>query len=287
MYYQAVRDYYNISIITHNRPDLLKKTIQSVLNAVKSRNVHINIVWQQPDDSTLESTRRVIDKYSDHFEKIEFQQKTHSIPEDNIDAARLKALEMAFLDPSIKYAVVLEDDVCLADDAFDFIESIIAKHGTKKAFRGVNFGSKEINSVAEGYSKNRYGIHGPASMITRRTFIRSGLSNSCGKTLPKTWDAFIESYLKTGYMVTPNLSRYIDLGINGTHANASNSEYFSGLRKSFKVLSETKREKLNYSLMQIPHTWRHDCVHFNGVETPLYLLKHLVSKFQERRFYNG
>jgi hypothetical protein len=283
MYYGAVCDSYNITIITHNRPELLEKSIKSVLCAVKGRDVPINVIWQQPEDSTVELTSRVIDKYSHHFKKIEIQQKKYSIPEHNIDTARLIALEIAFRDPSIKYAIVLEDDVCLADDVCDFIESIIVKHGTKKAFRGVNFGSKEINGDASGYSKNRYGIHGPASMITRRTLIKSGLAKRSNKNLPKTWDGFIESYLKTGYMVTPNLSRYIDLGVNGTHTNESNLEYFRGLQASFKVMNETKFENMNYSLIQISHRWRHDCVEYKSIETPLYVIKYLAQKLQEHR----
>jgi hypothetical protein len=281
-----VSDSYNISIVTHNRPDLLEKTIESVLLAVKKRNIAIYVIWQQPNDSTVELTRRVLDNFSGNLKQIVIQQKKYAIAEDNIDAARLNALEIAFQNPSINYAIVLEDDVCVADDMCEFVESVIVKHGTEKAFRGINFGSKETHGYAEGYSKNRYGIHGPASMITRRTLVKSGLSQKYGKILPKTWDGFIESYLKTGYMVTPNLSRYIDYGINGTHTNESNLPYFEGLQKSFEILKETKMDNMQYSCIQVSHSWRHDCIEYKKVETPVYVIKHLVRKFQERRTNN-
>lgn len=281
MYYRAVRDSYNISIITHNRPELLQKSIESVLYAVKGRDVPIYVIWQQPDDSTIESTRQVIDKYIDHFKRIEIQQKKYSIPEDNIDAARLKALEIAFLDPSIKYAVVIEDDVCLADDAFDFIESVIAKHGTKIAFRGVNFGSKEVKGSANGYSKNRYGIHGPASVISRKTWKNSGLANFGEKSLPRTWDGYIEPYLKTGFMVTPNLSRYIDFGAGGTHSKLSNKDYFNGLQNSFEVLSKSEKTASEYFHEQILHTWRFDSKAYFPFSNPYYLFRFFLVRMRD------
>ncbi len=283
MYYRTVSDSYNISIITHNRPHLLEKTIESVLVAVKNRRIAIYVIWQQPNDSTIELTRKVIEKYSCNFKQIAIQQKKYASPEDNIDAARLSALEIAFSDQSIKYAIVLEDDACVADDMCEFVESVITRYGTRKAFRGINFGSREIFSDAEGYSKNRYGIHGPASMITRRTYVKSGLSQFHDKLLPKTWDGFIESYLKTGYMVTPNLSRYVDNGLMGTHTDESSAAYFEGLQESFKILNRIKNENMQYFKNQISHSWRYDCVEHKRLETPTYLIKHLVRKFQERR----
>jgi hypothetical protein len=276
-----VGDAYNISIITHNRPALLEKTIKSVLNAVKNRDVLIYIVWQDPKDETVEYTRQVLNRYSSTLAKITILQKTSTSPEKNIDAARLEALTIAFQDPLVKYAVVFEDDVCVSSDILGFVDSVIHNESKNRYFRGINFGSKEENFSICGYSRIRYGIHGPASVISRRTWKNSGLANSKSKLLPRTWDGYIESYLKTGFMVTPNISRYIDFGTRGTHSSGNNEDYFLGLQKSFSVLEKSEIINLIYGHQQVTHMWRHDSKKYSVLANPYYALKHYITRIQD------
>ena len=281
MYYRTVSYTYNISIITHNRPALLEKTISSVLQSVKKRDVLIHVIWQNPKDSTTEITQRVLDKFSSNLASIILQEKRHFLPEDNIDMARLEALTNAFRDPLIEHAIILEDDVCIAKDSMDFVESVIRNESKKFNFRGINFGSREVVNSPFGYSRIRYGIHGPASAISRKTWKKSGLATAGPKSLPRTWDGYIEPYLKTGFMVTPNLSRYIDYGTHGTHANVGNKDYFEGLENSFGLLGSHQEKISVYFHEQIEHTWRFDSRRFRLIMNPYYLLRFNLSKMRD------
>ena len=274
-------DAYNISIITHNRPVLLEKTIKSVLKAVKNRDVPIYVIWQDPKDYTVEYTREVLNRYDSGLAKITIQQKISVSPEENIDSARLEALTIAFQDPLVKYALVFEDDVCVSSDILSFVDAVIQNESKNRHFRGINFGSKEENFSVFGYSRIRYGIHGPASVISRGTWKNSGLANSKGKILPRTWDGYIEPYLKTGFMVTPNISRYIDFGTHGTHSNGNNEDYFLGLRKSFSALEKNEFIKPIYGHQQIVHMWRHDSKKYSAIENPYYALKYYLTRIRD------
>jgi GR25 family glycosyltransferase involved in LPS biosynthesis len=217
---------------------------------VEKRDVLIYVIWQNPRDSTTELTQRVLDKFGSKLAKIVILDKKHLTPEDNIDAARLETLTTAFWDPSIELAVILEDDVCIAKDSLDFVELIISLESKKLNFRGINLGSREEINSPYGYSRIRYGIHGPASAISRKTWEKSGLATAGLKQLPRTWDGYLEAYLKTGFMVTPNLSRYIDFGSGGTHSSSSNEDYFKGLQKSFSLLAKYEKSQQKYTALQ-------------------------------------
>jgi hypothetical protein len=281
MYYRTVSYTYNVSIITHNRPTLLESAINSVLQAVDERPVPIYVIWQNPEDSTSDLTRKVLDKFIYRLSEIVVQKKKYVEPEANIDAARLEALINAFRDPSIEYAVVIEEDACIAKDTLDFFESAIRTESNKFHFRGINFGSKEEIKSPYGYSRIRYGIHGPVSAISRKTWKHSGLATYGSNRLPRTWDGYIEPYLKTGYMVTPNLSRYIDLGTRGTHANSSNDDYFNGLQKSFDLLSKIEYSQTKYFHQQINHTWRFDSKAYFSLTNPYYYFIFFLKRLRD------
>ena len=281
MYYFTVSYTYNISIITHNRPALLENTINSVVQAVSKRDISLYVIWQNPNDVTTELTQTVLDKFKSNLTQVIVHEKKYAVAEENIDLARIKALNNAFSDSSIIHAIVLEDDVRIATDCLAFFESAISHESSKVNFRGINFGSKEEIGSPNAYSRIRYGIHGPASAISRKTWKNSGLANFGEKSLPRTWDGYIEPYLKTGFMVTPNLSRYIDFGAGGTHSSFSNKDYFNGLQKSFDVLSKSEKTASEYFHEQIPHTWRFDSKTYFAFSNAYYLFRFFLVRMRD------
>ena len=75
-------------------------------------------------------------------------------------------------------------------------------------------------------------------------------------------DSLMENYLKRGYMVTPNRSRFKDNGWNGTHApKDSNDRYFRTIEESWTGYHTASAE--SYIRFDQQHSWRRDARVFN------------------------
>lgn len=268
-----------MGIITHRRPELLQKCIKSVNLALGGRDIKPYIFWQTSQTDTDLWTLNTLKEHSAHIKKIVTSNQIFQEPNKNIDRARIECLQELFAEPRIQFALILEDDVEISKDTFDFIEHTLSKHHNDSKFRGINLGSQELVSDCGGYSKVRYGIHGPASLISRITWNNSGLSSMNQIKQMEPWDSEVESYLKTGFMVTPNLSRYIDNGINGTHADASGSKYFDGLAASFAKLQECLGNNPEYKLNNIKHSWRKDSHSYRRLMNWFYQFKKVTKNW--------
>lgn len=90
----------------------------------------------------------------------------------NISFNRIAGYRFCFDKLGCEYVVALEDDVVISQDFFYFARFIMNKFYNDTHFRGVNFGSHEKYSSASvvNYQKIRFGIQGPASAITRRSW---------------------------------------------------------------------------------------------------------------------
>ena len=125
---------------------------------------------------------------------------------------------------------------------------------------GINLGSVEPRSEHDlkGYSRLRYGLQGQAGGVTKIAWKRCHGLLKDYDIENMGWDSRLEFYLKTGFMVTPNVSRMNDYGwINGTHSSAdSNNIHFQLLRQS--QFEGTLDSELVYEEIPIHHTWRKD-----------------------------
>ena len=75
------------------------------------------------------------------------------------------------------------------------------------------------------------------------------------------WDSQIEFFLKSGFMVAPNLSRNLDLGYGGTFAPKSeNDSYFISIKNSWNQVNPLNN--FYYSRSQIRHTIKFDIISF-------------------------
>ena len=89
------------------------------------------------------------------------------------------------------------------------------------------------------------------------------------------WDATMESYIKTGFMVTPNLSRYLDLGTVGIHATPGvNESYFKGLEESFVGVLPMKIG--TYKLKNTQQNWRRDAILWDRHQDLSFLLRRII-----------
>lgn len=176
--------------------------------------------------------------------------------------------------------MAVEDDVEIARDSALFCAFAIDKYWGNPNFRDVNLGSRipktSQSKVINSFSLVRYGLHGQAGLLTSTSwrYIKKynlGLGGSDG------FDVQVESYLKTGFMVTPNYSRYLDRGFDSFAIHApKNSEdaAFTATKNSY-IGRDYIVPNVPYSLKQIYYTsWRIDAVAYKRIDKLKYWLKH-------------
>jgi hypothetical protein len=159
----------------------------------------------------------------------------------------------------------------------NFIDFVYKKYEKYNSFRGINLGSIEFGTSVkkEGYSLLRFGQHGSAGVLTKKTWRKikkKKLFEFDSNNANFAWDAKIEFYLKTGFMVTPNLSRNLDLGYGGSFAPASKKDpYFYAIQRSW-FNSKTNLNS-QYRQIQMKHSWRKDSVEFKRVHSVIYFMR--------------
>ena len=159
------------------------------------------------------------------------------------------------------------------------------KFKNKSSFRGVNLGSLEPRSQvnADEYSLLRFGLHGPASAISRKTWNHYRNKDLLEFGSSNLFDGIYEHYIKTGFMVTPNQSRFLDSGWGGTHTLMDpNDRYFSGLRNSWLGLTQNVLD--SYEQKSIRHSWRFDSINFRRFQSLKYWLYYFVWNRRDSRF---
>lgn len=243
-----------MSIISYNRSLLLDSCLESVARAMGDRKVPIYVVLQ---DATIQD-EMVVEKYKNQISEILLVRSENLNTEELINNNRIRAWEIALIKNSHDYVICLEDDVEVSKDIFDFTEQVLEQNVNLTDFRGINYGSFEIDAGAGTYSRIRYGLHGPASLISQET-VRKFKLNKLRKFHGRiAWDSWVEPILKKGFLATSNLSRYRDNGINGTHTSTGDAtNYFRKLNASFEIGRHI--ESVEIANSDIEHSLRKDC----------------------------
>lgn len=269
-----------IVVFANSRAELLEHCIESVLNAYGSNNWRKILVLQLG----FEDVELVVKKYEKYFDLVLKTKKQYDNTLANINQNRIIGTSLSFdlLDSDIVLGI--EEDTSIGYDALFFISEMYDLYESKKAFRGVNLGSFEANIPENRYSFSllRYGLHGQAGALTRRTWANFRL-NDLLKDIEKIgWDSKIESYLKTGFLATANSSRLLDQGWGGTHQPTDpNSPYFANQRRSWVGTNPIPIR--TFQQKNILHTWRKDARIYKSSESFIYWAKHnkhLYGSFQ-------
>lgn len=269
-----------ILIITYNRPQLFENCLDRALSARQEDLVPIFVIRQISEaDYGLQLLKA--DQIADAVITLNGNARTL---EENINFNRICGLN--FLFGVLKYdnIIVLEDDAHISDSSIEFCKDAIRKYGKNAKFMGVNFGSRiPYDPKLRGtYSILRYGQHGPASLITRRAWQGMRLNKLSALKGRVAWDGWVESYLKRGFFVTPNLSMYIDLGHSGTHTPSyENDPYFKELEESYDNSGVSSGR---FAKMQIKHNWRKDAIPYTRRDNPQYWLRSVYNRIKIRSF---
>lgn len=232
-----------------------KRCLNHIFKANQSLNFPILVVHQvgNPRVSQMIKTYRHRIKYL-----IEVDGKNLSALE-NINRNRILGYSIGFDWINCDWVLAVEEDTLISKDSIFFVEQMFNSYHDKLFFRGINLGSREPfqSDLLATYSLLRYGIHGQASAITRKTWDHFDKKTLLQKSPSVPFDSQIENYLKSGFMVTPNLSRYMDIGWNGTHAPKDRqSTYYTELKNSYVKNFDVRQNA--YFRKDMSHSWRND-----------------------------
>ena len=259
----------SVAIICFNRPELLKSCIESLLNAEKVNDFHKILIFQKGNKDVAQ----IVNSYRTSFETVIEIERTGT-PTQNINANRYLAYSVAFENLHSDYSIVLEDDVQISPDALSFADFVFNEYRKDKRFRAFNFGSGAERSpdLENSYSKVRYALQGPASLLPRGSWDYFDKKILEKKSQYEIFDGTFESYIQTGFVIMPNNSRYVDNGYNGTHTASYNStDYFKKLENSWvgietRLIGLPLRKDINLN-------WRRDCKIYSSRFNPYYELR--------------
>jgi hypothetical protein len=260
-----------VSIITYRRSKLLDLCLKSVNDAMYKKAYPVYIIIQD----ALEDDLRVLNKHKSIITEISHIQSKGADVEELINSNRFRAWELPLIEKEHQFVICLEDDVEVAPDIFDFTEQVLKQNIDFKNFWGINYGSFEKPADLGSYSRLRFGLHGPASLISSKSFKRFKMQRLQKFKGAIPWDSWVEPLMKTGFVATSNVSRYRDNGFSGTHATIQNhSKYFQQLNNSFE--NNAPKSPLEYKNKDIEHKWRGDCLIYSSNGTIKWYLKYLV-----------
>jgi hypothetical protein len=249
---------FSVVFLAYSRPELLVNSINSFTLASNSSSWKKVLVWQ----SGFEEMRLTVEDLRANFDLIVETRGNQNTVLANINFNRKLGMRLAFDDLGADFVLGIEEDAVISTDSLLFIEQICEKYQGRRNFMGINLGSVEplLETDIKGYSRLRYGLQGQAGGLSKHAWKRCYKLLQAYDTENVGWDSRLEYFLKTGFMVTPNVSRMNEYGwINGTHTSAdSNHIHFQRLRESqFKGSLDSN---LVYEEISIRHTWRKDVV---------------------------
>jgi hypothetical protein len=265
-----------VSIIAYRRSQLLDLCLESLRNAMITELYPVFIIIQDASKDDLD----VLGKYEQFISEIVHTSSNGLNVEDLINRNRILAWELPLIKKGYQHVMCLEDDVEISADIFEFTEKVLEQNSGSKDFWGINYGSFEKPEETGSYSKLRFGLHGPASLISKRSFEKFQLKTLKKFTGAIAWDGWIDPIVKRGFVVTSNVARYKDNGKAGTHATAANhSEYFNKLNESFAY--GEKRSTTEYRNIDIEHSWRKDCSPYKNFERANWYLRYIAVRFYQ------
>ena len=233
-----------------SRPEQIHACLKSLFDANSEADHPVVVVFQK---GNLDS-KKVLDGFGDSItHRLEIEGLfPNALP--NINFNRILGYQFCFNWLGADWVLAVEEDVVVSPDTINFIEQTLQNEKRKPFFRGINLGSRISSSNDPStYSRLRFGLHGQCSVLTRRTWSHFRNSKLLKNSTKRPFDSQVENFLRRGYMATPNRSRFVDTGWNGTHAPSDpNHEYFRELEESFVTRFDTS---LIYSCNQAEHWW--------------------------------
>jgi hypothetical protein len=273
----------SVVLVTYSRPDLLRECLNSLVSNSRLEGKKVIVIWQKghPEIGLVLSD---FEKYIDLLIQVDGASRSTV---QNISHNRFLGNSIAFDFYQSPWVLGIEEDVQISNDALLFIEEMFWRYRKYAHFRGVNLGSIEHQSNAKPseYSLLRFGLHGPASMITRKSWQKFDNSKLLSLGEHDLFDGIFEHYLKTGFMVTPNRSKFLDQGWGGSHTPISPTDrYFAEMQKSF--ILKPNLQKSDFVRLDIIHFWRYDVTNYRKKSQVLFWIRYWTLNSRSAIFRN-
>ena len=259
-----------IVVFAHSRKELLKDSILSILSAHGNQDWLKVLVCQTGHTDVA----GVVTEFEDEFDLVLRLKPQHKTALANINQNRIIGTTICFDLLGSDIVLGIEEDTMIAYDALEFIDQVFLRYQSKIGFRGINLGSHEPRTAENinTYSLLRFGLHGQAGVITRKTWRNLSLKKIRKNIAVEGYDSWMEYYLKSGFMVTPNASRLLDRGWVGTHMPSDAIHpYFE--KQNHSWVGTTAFDIRDFVRKDVEHSWRKDAVVFKMRHSVFYLLR--------------
>ncbi len=254
-----------IVLVAFNRPGLLSDTLKSIQRANLGA-LPLVVIHQKGNQQVLDLLQQSLST-RDYLFQVSGQDRSTI---HNISFNRILGYQFAFDFLKADYVFGFEDDILVSPDIFLFSDYIFRKYDEIRRFRGINFGSHEALKLdlVNSYSLQRFGIHGPASAISARTFKHFKEKSLQERSRNLLFDGIFEPFIRSGFMITPTVSRFLDTGVGGTHTSGDASDaYFRKMEQSF--LREAVTEEY-FCVEKLTHSWRADVFEYRKRDNLLF-----------------
>jgi len=261
-----------IVVIGHSRAELLENCIESIRRAENNEQFYKVLICQRGH----EDVRNVCESYRLHFDLV-IEVERIGEAAASISKNRYLAYQIAFDHLQGEFAIVLEDDVEISSDALVFAKFVFGTYQSQRRFRAVNFASGNPFKPEDAYtySKVRYALTGPASLLPRKSWEALRKRDLMNKAELEIFDGTFETFIQTGFVIMPNSARYLDHGRIGTHASSvSDKTYFEKLEKSF--IFDAIAPSRGYENRYVYQHWRSDCIKYMRWMDLYYFIRDLV-----------
>lgn len=261
-----------IVISTFRRTDQLQQCLSSISENENYDRANKLIIMQNVNSQA----QNIINDFRDEKTSLISIDGNNRTSIQNINHNYWNGLNILFNFHDCDYVLMLEDDTVVSPDVLSFIDFIFLKYSKDKKFRGINLSSIETSpEMNDSFSKLRFGIHGYGWVIPLNTWKR--MNNFLNRWLLKgiAFDGLFEHFCKTGFMITPNLSKMKNSGwMNGTHVTESAKEMYLEIEKSFQIGRE--RNTGNFYLNNVNQKFREDCVIYRSRDNLRFKLKYIA-----------
>ena len=267
----------SILLIAYRRPDVLNESITSLKRARLTRISDLIVVFQEGNQD-VDSLLRDIDWLPKRILRTKYKNDTS--PAAAINGNIYLGIKEAFENQNCEFVAVIEDDICVSVDFFDFISAVYDQNISDKKFRGINgFSgiSREMTNF-ENYGRYRYGV-GWGWVLTRKSW--NELRKFWTGTEDVHWDGLVEAYFRSGYVVAPGMSRIRNIGFgeSATHTRAAHDSEVALIEKKLNDsffdgrITDTRFE---YQFLQQDLNWRSDCIPFTSTRHLKGKIAHLL-----------
>lgn len=248
-----------ILLLTHKRQSELRLVLNAIKNADLSAIDSLLTIQQDFNPGVSKILEEI--NWINHENKSVIRNPLFSI-EQQINSNLFTGISFSFLDSKIDFISVLEDDIVVSFDFFNFAKAICIKYNQNSSFRGVNGFSGVARQFGDEsqYCLYRYGL-GWGWTITRDVWLK--LSNFWNGCENEHWDGLLEHYIKTGFVAMPILSkiRNIGFGNSATHTlREVDSQLHPDEKKLLDSFVSTTYTENEYQYILKKLNWRRDCL---------------------------